>query len=142
MEGIKQYFNDLASSLARDLDIKSEISTLQAIKKCLTSEAPLAKKPSLDLEQDFLTVAADSLGADYTDPFPSFKLDAVLQSQEELNDFTLYVLERRYGWSEVQSSREQSGVKEQKQRDKAIDHEQVGWLKSYLNELLDVFIHW
>ncbi|XP_071824496.1 uncharacterized protein [Apostichopus japonicus] len=142
MEGIKQYFNDLASSQPRDLDIKSEISTLQAIKKCLTSEAPLAKKPSLDLEQDFLTVAADSLGADYTDPFPSFKLDAVLQSQEELNDFTLYVLERRYGWSEVQSSREQSDDKEQKQRDKAIDHEQVGRLKSYLNELLDVFIHW
>lgn len=135
MESIKQLFNNLLHGLTKDLDIRAEISNLQAIKRSLTAEPTLTKKPSTDLEQDFLTLSTDSIGAEFEDPFPSFKLDAVLHSQDELNDFTLYVLERRYGWSEVQNSKGQH-------HDQAIDHEQVGRLKSDLNELLDVFIHW
>ncbi|XP_033117348.1 uncharacterized protein LOC117117218 isoform X2 [Anneissia japonica] len=94
-----------------------------------------------DLELQWLAHAGEDID---DNPFPAITPETFLPVQEDLNQFTSYVFERRFGWSEARnderipdlplhaSSSRQTGAKSMTER----------IAKGKLNEFLDDFIKW
>lgn len=78
-----------------------EIKTLEILRQhlCPNEEGEECGEDSCaELDVEWLKQASGDGGE--SNPFPAKTPDGILADQEELNRFTFYLFERRYGWSE------------------------------------------
>nr|XP_006825186.1 PREDICTED: uncharacterized protein LOC102802136 [Saccoglossus kowalevskii] len=98
-----------------------------------------------DLEQEWLELASSTLGDDSSsiNPFPEKQPEKLLTNVEDLKRFTLYLFERRYGWSEALNDEVKveyvHGLGSQVT---SLNTEEDVKLKGRLNDLLDDFLKW
>ncbi|XP_064639855.1 uncharacterized protein LOC135495320 [Lineus longissimus] len=88
------------------------------------------------LEDQFLSTTADD-----ENPFPLKNIHTLCPTQEELNRFTHYLFERRYGWSEgLQADGKKPRIRRLGSVVTSLGDEKT--YKSSINEVLDDFIRW
>ena len=97
-----------------------------------------------DMDTEWLKKASDE---DVVNPFPSNTPQDILKGQENLNRFTFYLFERRYGWSEhlIHSDSNTGLLKEGPShsttgRSSSLEIESK--FKGQINELLDDLLKW
>ena len=96
-----------------------------------------------DLDTQWLT-NSPTTGAN-SNPFPRVKPQEVFIDQQDLNRFTLYLFERRYGWSEQPIHGDTNSTKLACQHSKMGRSSSLGIqskFKGRINELLDDLVKW
>lgn len=140
------HFNPVLS-LENASTAEDEIKTLETLrqrlcpnyerKKCLEDQDP---------DAEYLKHACtDDVDCN---PFPEKTPDDILTDQEQLNIFTFYLFERRYGWSEYISHADLVGggkdvvSRPDSRTGRGGSFNTESKLKGRLNELLDEFLKW
>lgn len=98
-----------------------------------------------DLESEWLKRGLE----DRENPFPGISPENCIRSQDDLNHFTFYLFERRYGWSEYSTADEECSTATgfdvhvgRRASTGSLRTQDDSKFKSQLNELSDVFLKW
>ncbi|XP_013392533.1 uncharacterized protein LOC106160455 [Lingula anatina] len=128
----------MLSKLKQASSAEEELKILQAVQDRLLPSLtePLISDLDADVcEKQFL----ESGFLEDDTPFPGHSPEMLYSKQNDLNDFTYYLLNRRYGWSELEGK---PGSKARARPAKASVMAGEVRHKALLNDLLDDFIKW
>ena len=138
--------SNFLDQLQHSANLSDEVITLEGLLTDL-NPAEKSQNQSNDLEEEWLSMAAENLGDDDEDivnPFPKVTPNQQFTQQDDLNQFICYVFMRRFGWSEGingESVQEARSLASPLQRGK-LAMEKEAQHKAKLNELLDELIRW
>ena len=132
---------------------EDEISCLEKLRQCLCPQNSCSAEDEMndeDLDTQWLREASRGENNENMNPFPCKIPEDIVQGQEQLNRFTFYLFERRYGWSESQSHGDLTGkdmLSYCGSRPDSRSGRPTSWnieskFKGRLNELLDEFLKW
>lgn len=115
-----------------------DVSLLEELRELLKPDCVVLSQGDDDCEQEWLAKATD------TDPFPNSRPVDLFSTQTQLDQFTFYIFERRYGRTEVFINSTIDGNLD------GVDHAQDisprgqddGRMLSRLNTLLDEQLRW
>ena len=127
---------------------RSSESEIKILEKLCHFLSPSNDGPNVsddrDMDTEWLKKGSDE---DVVNPFPSKTPQDILKGQENLNRFTFYLFERRYGWSEhlIHSDSNTGLLKEGSShsstgRSSSLEIESK--FKGQINELLDDLLKW
>lgn len=122
---------------------EEEILALQKLRETLLPVGDGGPSDEDDCEKEWLRNGLN----DIANPFPSKSPDSCIPSQEDLDSFTFYLFERRFGWSEYNTNLDDcySVADEHLARrgsSGSLRIQDESKFKAKLNELLDEFLKW
>lgn len=122
---------------------EEEILALQKLRESLRSVGDETSLGEDDCEKEWLQKGLN----DITNPFPIKSPENCVLVQEDLDAFTFYLFERRFGWSEcsVNLDDDYFGTEEHLGRrgsSGSLRIQDESKFKAKLNELLDEFLKW
>ncbi|KAL9974515.1 hypothetical protein ACROYT_G011559 [Oculina patagonica] len=122
---------------------EEEILALQKLRETLLPVGDEAPSDEDDCEKEWLRKGLNDIG----NPFPSKSPDNCIPLQEDLDSFTFYLFERRFGWSEYTANLDDcySVADEHLGRrgsSGSLRIQDESKFKAKLNELLDEFLKW
>ena len=136
-------FGRRLSALQNASCAEDEIVALGQLRETLL---PTGNKTSLDedhCEKEWLRSGLDNI----VNPFPAKTPETCIPSQDDLDSFTFYLFERRFGWSEftanlddLHTEADEHLVRRGSSGSVRIQDESK--FKAKLNELLDEFLKW
>lgn len=125
--------------------VEEELNVLEQLKGVLLPLRPARTESDDDFENEWLRRG----GAEIENPFPSKTPENLLDIQSDLENFTFYLFERRFGWSEYASSTDfeddDHGFEKNTSRRASACSLRVleeTKFKGRINELLDEFLRW
>ena len=125
--------------------VEEELNVLEQLKGVLLPLRPARTESDDDFENEWLRRG----GAEIENPFPSRTPENLLHIQSDLEIFTFYLFERRFGWSEYASSTDleddDHGLEKSNSRRESVTSIRVleeTKFKGRINELLDEFLKW
>lgn len=136
-------FSFRLSTLQNASCAEEEILALQKLREALLPAGDEASSDEDECEKEWLRKGLN----DIRNPFPSESPESFILLQEDLDSFTFYLFERRFGWSEYTANLDDYY---------SVADEHLGWrgssgslrmqdeskFKGKLNELLDEFLKW
>ncbi|XP_067055550.1 uncharacterized protein [Acropora muricata] len=122
---------------------EEEILSLQKLRHSLTSLDDERTLGEIDCETEWLQRNFEEV----VNPFPRSSPENCALVQEDLDEFTFYLLERRFGWSEFTSNIEDGHSLAEEHSDRggfagSVCIQDESKFKGKLNELLDEFLKW
>ena len=122
---------------------EEEILALHKLREALLPAGDEAPSDEDDCEKEWLRKGLDDIG----NPFPSRSPESFILLQEDLDSFTFYLFERRFGWSECNANLDDycSVADEHLGRrgsSASLRIQDESKFKGKLNELLDEFLKW
>lgn len=127
--------------------VEEELSLLEKLKAVLSPVRPALCKPESDDDFEFKWLQRG--GTEIENPFPSKTPEEQFSGQSDLEHFTFYLFERRFGWSEYASNinfeEDERGFENGNNRRESPVSLRVfdeTRFKGKINELLDEFLKW
>jgi len=136
-------FSFRLSTLQNASCAEEEILALQKLREALLPAGDEASSDEDDCEKEWLRKGLN----DIRNPFPSESPESFILLQEDLDSFTFYLFERRFGWSEYTANLDDyySVADEHLGRrgsSGSLRMQDESKFKGKLNELLDEFLKW
>ena len=121
---------------------EDELIALEELRLSISPKFANEERHDADIESEWLKGGF----SDQENPYPGISPENCFGSQEELNHFTFYLFERRYGWSEYNvGSVEALGSEYDADRRSSVGSLRIqddSKFKSRLNDLSDGFLKW
>ncbi|KAJ7383194.1 hypothetical protein OS493_030352 [Desmophyllum pertusum] len=123
---------------------EEEILALQNLRKTLLPFGDEAPSDEDDCEREWLRKGLN----DISNPFPSKSPESCVLLQEDLDSFTFYLFERRFGWSEYTANLDDcysvadEHLAGRRGSSGSLRIQDESKFKGKLNELLDEFLKW
>lgn len=123
---------------------EEEILALQKLRETLSSNGDERSLDEDDFEKEWLRKGLN----DTANPFPTKSPESCVLGQDDLDAFTFYLFERRFGWSECTAYLDDAGysVAEEhiirRSSSGSVRIQDESRFKGKLNELLDEFLKW
>jgi len=122
---------------------EEEILALQKLREALLPVGDEAPSDEDDCEKEWLRKGLNDIG----NPFPSRTPESFILLQEDLNSFTFYLFERRFGWSEYKPNLDDYYAVADEHLGRrgssaSLRIQDESKFKGKLNELLDEFLKW
>lgn len=122
---------------------EEEILSLQKLRESLISLEDENTLREYDCETDWLRKGLEEIA----NPFPTKSPENCVLVQEDLDEFTFYLFERRFGWSEFTANIDDGEPVAQEHLDRgglsgSVRIQDESKFKGKLNELLDEFLKW
>ena len=142
-ESLSTKFNFWAMALPNTTCAEEEILALEKLRETLILRHDETLKDEDDCEKDWLRKGLSEV----VNPFPSKSPESCFFLQEDLNNFTCYLFERRFGWSECTTNLEEYSSGEQgnfgsRRSSGSLRIQDNSKFKAKLNELLDEYLKW
>lgn len=136
-------FSFRLSTLQNASCAEEEILALQKLREALLPAGDEASSDEDECEKEWLRKGLN----DIRNPFPSESPESFILLQEDLDSFTFYLFERRFGWSEYTANLDDyySVADEHLGRrgsSGSLRMQDESKFKGKLNELLDEFLKW
>lgn len=136
-------FSFRLSTLQNASCAEEEILALQKLREALLPAGNEASSDEDDCEKEWLRKGLNDIG----NPFPSKSPESCLLLQEDLDSFTFYVFERRFGWSEYTANLDDHYAVADEHLGRrgssgSLRIQDESKFKGKLNELLDEFLKW
>jgi len=128
----------ILQGLLTSTNIEQDVNLLEELRKVLKPEGVVVRESDDDCEQEWLSKAADF------DPFPSSHLVDLFSTQAQVDQFTFYIFERRYGRTEflINSTVDSSLDGADDNQDISPRGHEDATLLAKLNTLLDEQLRW
>lgn len=142
-EGPSAMFCYRLSALQNATCAEEEIVALKTLREALLPIGDETPADEDDCEKEWLRKGLN----DISNPFPSNSPETCILKQEDLDSFTFYLFERRFGWSEFTANLDDfhSEADEHLVRRGSCGSVRIqdeSRFKGKLNELLDEFLKW
>ena len=143
-EDLSEKFSFRLSTLQNASCAEEEILALQKLREALLPAGDVASSDEDDCEKEWLRKGLNDIG----NPFPSQSPESFILLQDDLDSFTFYLFERRFGWSEYTANLDDyhhSVADEHLGRrgsSGSLRIQDESKFKGKLNELLDEFLKW
>ncbi|XP_071173615.1 uncharacterized protein [Mytilus edulis] len=135
MENPEEILPEILATLFTTSSPATELESLKLIHKQLRSLSSIHNRNASDFDLKFTLSSLEG------NPYQDVSIEVLCKTQNLLNKFTCYLLERRFGWSE--SNQETGGRRVRRMSCTGVTLEASdGQQKAFINDLIDSLIQW